>query len=77
MAIEIRIQPRNHGKIHQEESWTSTNGATDGSEGIFDLWSIPWGISGQKPVQLCILGVDHVDPYPLVNIQKTMENHHF
>ena len=23
------------------------------------------------------LGDDHFDPYPLVNIQKTMENHHF
>ena len=56
MAIGIGIQPRNHGKIHQEESWTSTNGATNGYKGIFDLWSIPWGISGQKPVQLCIFG---------------------
>jgi len=36
------------------------------------------GVSADKNLSSFVfLGVDHVDPYPLVNIQKTMENHHF
>jgi hypothetical protein len=35
------------------------------------------GVSADKNLSSFVfLGVDHVDPYPLVNIQKTMENHH-
>ena len=40
------------------------------------MWDFPnknhWGIYGEFVREFIVLGV----PYPLVNIQKTMENHH-